>query len=160
MRVAKKAAVVTVPREPPELVAENIRLNVDHGHIHAFTLNSFADLLPPDIAIRSWGLHCAAFKVPYRFIEGRPLPLDRQTALKKKMKSFLNPLILATGKIPNKRLFLLLMKLDRFVANKSRQFDQMVFVIAKDPNFTLPTKVPPFSARKVLEFKVPLHYLK
>lgn len=155
MRVAAKAAIITVPCEPPEVIAENIRLKMPHGHIHSFTLDSFRNCVADGTRIMSWGLHCLPFKVPYRFLEGRKLSLNRATKLKKKLKSIINPLIKITGALPSKWLFAPLLKLDRFVANSGKnRFDQMIFVIVKDPQFVFPKKLPSCSARTIIDFKV------
>ena len=41
LRITKNVLVITVPHESPEEVAENIKNNVPHGHIHYFDINSF-----------------------------------------------------------------------------------------------------------------------
>ena len=70
LRVARKAVIVTVPCEPPEIVAENIRLKVPHGHIHAFSLDSFRERGSDDgIRVLSWGLHCFLFRGFYRLLK-------------------------------------------------------------------------------------------
>ncbi|HQE11407.1 MAG TPA: class I SAM-dependent methyltransferase [Flavipsychrobacter sp.] len=40
LRITKKVLVITVPHETPEIVAENIRNKVPHGHIHYFQTNT------------------------------------------------------------------------------------------------------------------------
>lgn len=41
LRITEKVLIITVPHESPEEVAENIRNNVPHGHIHYFDVDSF-----------------------------------------------------------------------------------------------------------------------
>ncbi|MBS1588488.1 MAG: class I SAM-dependent methyltransferase [Bacteroidetes bacterium] len=40
LRITKNILVITVPHETPEIVAENIRNKVPHGHIHYFDVNT------------------------------------------------------------------------------------------------------------------------
>jgi len=40
LRITKEVLVITVPHETPEIVAENIRNKVPHGHIHYFDIHT------------------------------------------------------------------------------------------------------------------------
>lgn len=48
LRVARKAVVITVPKESEKRVKRNIALAVPHGHIHALRSNSF-DFCKPEL---------------------------------------------------------------------------------------------------------------
>ncbi len=72
MRVARKAVVVTVPREPEEVVRQNIAGKVPHAHIHALDRHSFDFVKEAGWTVAHRRLNSRAMMLPRELIEARP----------------------------------------------------------------------------------------
>jgi hypothetical protein len=160
LRVAKKAVVVTVPHDGPAAVADNIRKKVPHGHIHDFTLASLRELAGSSCETRSWGLYSSVLRLPYRLVEGRPIPLGSRGGVKRLLVMLLNPVVVLAGRFLNKRAFKALLRIDPWFAHDLGTYRQALFIIAKDRSCWSKSGDTSVEVDAVLDFKVPLHSLE
>ncbi|MEM1308164.1 MAG: class I SAM-dependent methyltransferase [Cyanobacteria bacterium P01_D01_bin.71] len=156
LRVARKAVIVTVPQDPPEEVAENIRRQIPHAHIHAFDLSSFQDLVPETYVVQAFGLYSSWLRLPFRLIEGRPISLEARSRIQQILISGLNPIVTTAGKLLNGASLKACLRLDSLLAQRLSSQRQLVFLIIKDPTCLLP-QPQPVDLDDVLAFSAPLH---
>ncbi|NEQ46175.1 MAG: class I SAM-dependent methyltransferase [Leptolyngbya sp. SIOISBB] len=156
LRVARKAVIVTVPQDPPHEVAENIRQQIPHAHIHAFNLASFQDLVPDAYTLKAQGLYSSWLRLPYRLIEGQPLNLESRSPGQQFLLRLLNPIITALGKVLNEEALKALIQIDHWLTNTFKTQRQLVFLIIKDASCPAPQSRL-ISIEEVLKFQVPLH---
>lgn len=78
MRVARKAVVITVPREPEEVVRQNIADNIPHAHIHALDTRSFDFVKEEGWQVVCRRLGSKTMKVPRELIEARPRGYEQE----------------------------------------------------------------------------------
>lgn len=153
LRVARKAVLITVPHDGPKAIAENIRNQVPHGHLHDFTLNSFKALIPTRFILKRWGLYSSFLRLPFRCVEGRDI--NPGTGLRRWVIEALNVFVRAAGKTMNERAFKTLLRLDGILAQWFGSYRQLVFVIVKDPTSLTGNKTPLVEADAMLGFRVP-----
>ena len=158
LRVARRAVVITVPQDPPQLVADNIRRQIPHAHVHAFTLDSFRDLIPSVYAVQAWGLYSGILRLPYRLVEGRPISLEFRGQYEQLLLKALNPVITFADKVMNEGALKMLLKLDDWLAKRFPTQRQLIFVILKDPTGWIEPAAA-VDVDELLAFQVPLHPL-
>lgn len=158
LRVARKAVLVTVPQDPPHVVAENIRQQIPHAHIHAFNLSSFRNLVPEFYTIQNRGFYSHWLRLPYRLIEGHPLSPEGQSLVKRTLMGMLNPVIRLTQRGLNERAFKFFLRLDGGLSRRFRSQRQLAFLIIKDAACLADTPRS-VSIDEMLAFRVPLHRL-
>jgi len=96
-------------------------------------------------------------RIPYLLAEGRK---KENFGKYGRLKRFVNPLLLITGRILNKNTFKLLLKMDGLLCGKTGKYSQLLFIITKNPSYCLFDKPPGVSIDSILDFTVPLHYIK
>jgi SAM-dependent methyltransferase len=72
LRVARMAAVITVPNDPLEEVQRNIRNRTPHGHIHKFTCNSLDYLSDRGFGVTVQRIYPSALRLPALLVEAMP----------------------------------------------------------------------------------------
>lgn len=138
LRVARKAVVITVPRESEEVVARNIRERVPHGHIHALRPDSF-DFASPFVR-----------RIVVRPLSHRLLgKVIRRTVGAPK----------ALRKVLGARTVSALVGIDPLIAPRSSGYRNMLFVLLKDESSWTDTDARAPRPRAVIDYRVPLHRL-
>jgi ubiquinone/menaquinone biosynthesis C-methylase UbiE len=157
LRVSRKALVITVPREPVEVVEQNIREKIPHAHIHALDTDSF-DFLKPN------GVRVIARKYHYYFLKFAAEIVDAVKSedakdyppLVARVQSFLLPVFRV---LFGRRSARFLVKLDDFLANRLSSYGGMCFIILKDSGCYREHPEENITAQQIIDFKVPFHYL-
>jgi ubiquinone/menaquinone biosynthesis C-methylase UbiE len=70
LRITAKVLVITVPHETPEIVAENIRNKVPHGHIHYFDTQTLDYLKAEGYTVKFKKTLSPFLIIPRVFVEG------------------------------------------------------------------------------------------
>lgn len=158
LRVAAKAAFVTVPCEDKATVERNIETGLPHAHIHAFDLHSF-DFLKSrnyDIVSKRIGSRLLLFLTDY-IID--PFPRKRRTGMLRHPKSIIDICLLPVmRRVCGKRFVSTMIGLDDLISSHSRHV-AMLLVILKDRTCYSPTGTRQVSTRQILDCAVPYHYL-
>lgn len=158
IRVCSKAVVITVPREPKEVIDKNIKENIPHAHIHSLDTDSFDFVLPRVFKVISRRFNNPYFKRVIGMVE----------AVKKTEKSKNYPQLLVTiynSCLPifrlvfGKRSVGMLIKLDDYISGLIPSSTGMSFIILKDANCYSKRKKKHITALQIIDFKVPYHYL-
>lgn len=160
LRVAKKAAVITVPFEHPEIIGENIRRKVSRGHIHSFTPRSFRDIAPPWRVAVARQLYSSLLRMPFRFTEGRLLPSAARNGFKRALIPLLNSMVSASRRIfHNEKCLKALLAVNPWFSGFLKSGRQLIFVLVKDPSSVSGIPRKKIAADDMLRFKVPPHFL-
>jgi SAM-dependent methyltransferase len=159
VRVAKRAVVITVPKESRDQVERNIREKVPHGHIQALTLSSFDWLEPEGIKvigrpISSRGL----LNLPIKLVAAEEDRRLRRGVLGKVRTYVHNRLLvpLARG-LFGKRAAAAVIEMDDVRSASRPNSRGLLFILVKDPTAIRDQPVP-VSPMQVLDFEVPYHH--
>jgi SAM-dependent methyltransferase len=155
MRIADKHVVITVPREPEEVVRQNIAEKIPHAHIHALDVDSF-DFVKPlgwEVSVRRMATPLLR---PIRIMveaRRRPVPDGRGRAL---LVRTYNALVPVFRLMFGKRATAALIRLDSWIANSTNAYFGMCFVLSRRgvPARPRPKRV---SAMDMLNFSAPKH---
>jgi SAM-dependent methyltransferase len=156
LRVARRAVVITVPKESIEEVERNIREKVPHGHIHALDLDSFN-------WTRAEGVQVIARRISSRGLLSLPMKMVAAEVITHRKHS---ALLTWTYNQILRRLWLLLFgkgAASRLLASDDRRSGSrsnsrgLLFVLVKDP-LTVRRDPRPISPRQILDFAVPFHF--
>lgn len=155
LRVARQAVVITVPREPVEVVERNIREKLTHAHIHALRPHSF-DFTRP-----------LARKILVRRMLSAPLaplctladamPKGEGSRGGRAIVRIYNRLLPLTRALLGKGAVAGLVAADDALANSGLPYHGLLFVLLKDEAAWLPAPRRRIEARHILDFQVPLH---
>ncbi|MEM7019245.1 MAG: class I SAM-dependent methyltransferase [Pseudomonadota bacterium] len=156
LRVCNKAVVITVPREPIEVVEQNIKDNVPHAHIHSLDTNSFDFALPElnDVIVRRF--HNPFFQKLAGIADGM-----KKTHVAERPRLLTNAY---NAILPMLRYFFgirtigALIRFDDYFANTLPFYSGMIFILLKDPESYEAHPKKQVSVRQIMGFKVPLHY--
>lgn len=154
LRVAKKALVITVPKESQEVIDKNIKEESPHAHIHSFNLDSFNYL-------KSQGYNVSREKMSSSllgdlFIKRRKY--YENSVYPEILIDMYNRCVPVLQKIFGKRTEATLIRLDEFFCGVT-PYNAILFMVQKDGNVenTLAEKIKPI---QIMNFDVPLHKLK
>jgi SAM-dependent methyltransferase len=159
VRVAKRAVVITVPKESREQVERNIREKIPHGHIQALTLNSFDWLARDGIEvigrpISSRGL----LSLPIKLVAAEEDHRRRHGALDKIGAYVRNRLMVPLARaVLGKRAASKVIEMDDVRSAARPNSRGLLFILVKDPKAIRDQPVP-VSPMQVLDFEVPYHY--
>lgn len=158
LRIAKKAVVITVPHESPELIEENITgKGKGSSHIHSFDLNSLDHLKYPVIA--------TGFFSPSRLlrffailVEAIPRKYHENMKYPKIVIDSYNVCVPVLRKILGKRAASFLIRLDELVCKLTSSYHAVSYIILKDAAIEKKqsVKVSPYY---LMDFSIPYHYL-
>ena len=164
LRVARTAVVITVPHEPEDLVAENRSSGEMHAHINSFGLDSL------DFLEREAGLRVVARPIvspltaaAAGLVEGsrRELrePADRHRTWNR-LARVNNAIAPITARLFGERAESALLEADGPACARLRVHRALLFVVLKDPAAWSDRPARRISAREVVEFRVPFHYIR
>lgn len=155
LRVARRAVVITVPREPAARVARNVRERRLGSHIHALGPRSFDPFVPPGARLRLTPMLSALLKVPFAAVEASPRQaVDRYP---RALLGAYNAAVPALRRVFGRAAVLRMMRLDEALAPVGATYEGMLFVIAKDPGCALDAPRVELPPERVVDFAVPLH---
>jgi len=158
IRVSRKAVVITVPHESPELIERNITgKGKGSSHVHSFDLNSLDHLEYPVIATRFYS-PSPLLLISARIIEAVPRKYNENMKYPKIVIDGYNAFIPVLSKIFGKRVASLLIRLDELVCRFTTSYNGVSYVIIKDPTVEKKQSVK-VSPRYLMDFSVPYHYL-
>jgi SAM-dependent methyltransferase len=159
VRVAKRAVVITVPKESREQVERNVREKVPHGHIQALTLSSFDWLEAEGIKvigrpISSRGLLSLPIKLVAAEEDSRP----HRGALGNVRTHVRNRLMVPLARaLLGKGAAAKVIEMDDVRSASRLNSRGLLFILVKDPTAIRDQPVP-ISPMQVLDFEVPYHY--
>ena len=157
LRVSRKALVITVPREPVEVVEKNIREKIPHAHIHALDTDSFDFLRPNGVKVITRKYHYYFLKFAAEIVDAvKSEETKNYPPLLARAHSFLLPVFRA---LFGKRSAGLLVRLDDFIANRLSSYGGMCFIILKDRDCNSERSEKTITAQQIIDFRVPFHYL-
>jgi len=158
IRVAKKAVVITVPHESPELIEKNITgKGKGSSHIHSFDLNSLNHLEYPVIATGFYS-PSRLLRISARIIEAVPRKHSEKMKYPKIVIDGYNTVIPVLRMFFGKRVASLLIRLDDLVCRFTTPYYGVSYVIIKDPTVEKKQSVK-VSPRYLKDFSIPYHYL-
>jgi 2-polyprenyl-3-methyl-5-hydroxy-6-metoxy-1,4-benzoquinol methylase len=130
LRVAAKAIIITVPHEPKEVIEENIRKKINHGHIRSFTAESLNFL-----KTKGYRIFSKKMLSPYTY-----LPILTRYLDKKLVAAFLTTF-------------------DEFASKLLPPHLGILFIVLKSRGTIHRKKNGPVSASRILNFAVPYYYI-
>ncbi len=153
LRIARKAVVITVPHETPEQVADTVKREELHGHIHYFDLKSFNYL-----KARGYSVHVEPILSLKRLRRITAVLMEADVARVQHYKSPLARTLVKLSSYVFKTIFnrsvaSAFMEGDH-VAAQSGRYAGMVVVIVKDPSAWSDTPLRPVSMSDVTAFAV------
>lgn len=156
IRVARKAVVITVPKESPEEVERNLREKVPHGHIHALDLDSFAWVKEQGVEVLGHRISSRGLlSFPMQFVQAEPTDHAKYSP---RAKFLINRLLVPIARaVTGKRAASFLLQRDDTRARLREDSRGLLFILLKDRSVlrAQPVFVAP---RLILDFRVPLHY--
>lgn len=155
LRVARRAVVITVPREPKAVVERNIREKIPHAHIHALDLRSFDHLRAAGYTVLAEPMLDPRLRIPMVLADATPRESKGRASAIMRAFNLITPLLRAMFGPRSARA---LIRLDRSTANAS-SYTGMVFTILKDPRHRLEHSTRSIDPQVVIDFVVPLHRL-
>ncbi len=158
LRVARKAVVITVPRESPELIEKNIAgRGTGSSHIHSFDLDSFNHLDYPVIATGFYS-PSKILRVLAAVVEAAPRKHHENMKYPKALVDIYNAAIMPIlRKLFGKRAASLLIKLDELFSKFTSSYNACSFVILKDGDITKEQTVK-ISPYWIMDVSMPYHY--
>jgi ubiquinone/menaquinone biosynthesis C-methylase UbiE len=163
IRVARRAVVLTVPHESPELVAANRAAGEPHAHINSFDQTSFDGLIRKGLTVTVRPIVSPATRLLSAFVEGTPKrtrePPDRHRLANALVGAY-NRLAPISSRVLGPRTEAALLGLDRPMCRVLRAHDALLFTIVKGGETSLRRTSRRLTGRDLIEFSVPLHYLK
>ncbi len=157
LRVARRAVVITVPREPREIIERNIREHHLGAHVHALDAKSFDRLVPVGTRVLMTPMMSSFLKIPFALVEA--VPRGQVTRYPRALLSVYNALVPALQWIFGRSSTLRLIRLDERLARVASSFSGMLFVLLKDSSCLLDHPRLDVSAERIVDFAVSPHRL-
>jgi SAM-dependent methyltransferase len=163
LRVASKAAIITVPHEPLEVVEHNREAGREHDHIQALDVHSLdwvRDELGYDVTVQpivhplTVGLSSLVEGARHALLE--PQAAHRASNL---VRRALNALAGSTSRVLGVGSEAALVPADRAACRVSSTHRALVFVVVKDPAAFSSQPLRRVRPREILDVAVPLHLL-
>jgi len=159
LRIAKNAVIISVPHESQNIVDRNIKEKIPHAHIHALDESSFDFVKDDKRKLIFYKFYHKYLKIISLIIDGVP---------RKEMRGAphwgilaYNILMKISKRLFGKRTFGTIINLDDLITNEhTRLYNGLCFVIIKNTETYSPEKSSKKLITKMLEFSVPLFYLK
>jgi ubiquinone/menaquinone biosynthesis C-methylase UbiE len=163
LRVARKAVVITVPNESERRVEEARAAVEPHAHIHSFGRHSL------DFLTRERGLPVVARPIVSPMIaalgglvEGTWRELRepaRQHRAWNRLAQMHNAISPVVSRFCGARAESRLLELDRLACRRLRAHLALLFVVLKDRTAPVDTSARKVTAKEIVSFRVPFHYL-
>jgi ubiquinone/menaquinone biosynthesis C-methylase UbiE len=156
-RVCSKAVVITVPRESARRVRKNFREKIPHAHLHSLDSRSFDFMLPQVSRIVSHKMLSKLTNIP-RVLVGA-MKLEQTGTYPRVLIDLYNLLVPLMHGIFGKRSAISLIHLDLLLSKLIPIYDGMLFLILKDEGSYCNGHLKHVSAREIIEYCIPYHYL-
>lgn len=159
LRVASKAAIITVPHDPKELIDRHVKEKVPHGHIHYFDLESFNYLKADGYHVLSVKMRSPLLRKPVVLIEAVPFKVPSGKHRKKgghpkMLLDIYNAAIPTLRRVFGKRTVVFLIRLDDFICRFTSSYGGMLFVITKDKQCWRKEKIQGVTVGQIIDFSV------
>lgn len=159
LRVAKNGLVITLPHEPEQLVKQNIKKNVPHGHIHHFNTGSFDFLKDKGYFVISKKIFNDLLWIPSLFVESQSVDTSKKRGYKKILFELYNLTRPLTKKIFGQKIVELILSADNLLNLILPKYNAILFIIIKDQSYYK------YSGRKInpellFKFNVPFYFLE
>lgn len=159
LRIAKNAVIITVPHESQSIVDRNIKGKIPHTHIHALDESSFDFVKDDKHKLIFYKFYHKYLKIISLIIDGIP---------RKEIRGVphwgilaYNILMKISKQLFGKRTFGAIINFDDLITNEhTRLYNGLCFVIIKNTETYSPEKSSKELITQMLEFSVPLFYLK
>jgi 2-polyprenyl-3-methyl-5-hydroxy-6-metoxy-1,4-benzoquinol methylase len=159
IRVSKKAVVITVPREPEEIIRRNIQEKIPHAHLHALDIGSF-DFMEEFVSeIKVQKILCPYLNIPSAIVESRKRKKDEDSSYSSLYISVFNFLHPIFKILFGKKTGGLLLRLDELLPRFTGNYKGMLFVLLKDQSAYFSRPLYKISPIQVIDFAVPFHFL-
>jgi ubiquinone/menaquinone biosynthesis C-methylase UbiE len=155
LRVARRAVIITVPREPVEVVERNIREKLTHAHIHALRPHSFDFTRPTARRILVRRMLSSPLGFAFPFADAMPKPESDHVG--KGVLQLYNRMLPLVRGVVGEGAVAALLALDDRIANTGLPYQGLRFVLLKDESAWSERPLRAVGARRVLDFHVPLH---
>lgn len=156
VRVARRAAVITVPHQSLAEVERERIADVPHRHLHAFAPGDIDDWADGHRAVVTRML-CPWLRAPFVLVEARPLSATATSAAGRLLRTLYQAARPMLRRALGPRAAGALMRLDDPLVRLSRRFDGMLVAILKDPACWLEAPRRAVSPLDVLSLSVPPH---
>lgn len=159
VRVASKAAIITVPHESKKITKRNLDQEKPHGHINSFDLGSLNFLASDGFKVLSFRilspitiflLYCSD-AIP-RDSKNFSFPLNHVV----KVYNFFVPIFKIFF---NKKMVSKIIKMDSLFCRIFHSYNGIIFLILKDPDVLCPSDQKNISLDEIIDFIVPYHIL-
>lgn len=157
LRVCKKAAVITVPKEPESVIQRNRELKIPHAHLYSLDLNSFNFVEQEGWKVRKGKL--LSLWVKLASLMGDAQPLQKRGSYPAAFAKVFDAFIPLFKMFFGKRFAALLTSIDAHIASVIPPYRGMIFILIKDDDAWSDTPVKKIRAKDVVNFSVPYHYL-
>ncbi|MFX0141215.1 MAG: class I SAM-dependent methyltransferase [Candidatus Hodarchaeota archaeon] len=158
LRVARKAVVITIPHQTKELVENIIKNQIPHGHIHSFTPKSFDFLKANNYTIIYKKVFNWYLCLLNSLIDGTPMK-NKVKKLEKIIAFIYNPLLPVLKKIIGRKVAGFLIRIDGIICKLIPLFLHFLIVILKNEEKLAHKPIQKVSPYRVMNIKVPYHYL-
>jgi SAM-dependent methyltransferase len=157
MRVADKYVVITVPREPEEVVRHNIEQKIPHAHIHALDIHSFDFAKEMGWRVDVQRMNSGRLKAPRALIEGVHIETDENGEGGGRAVWLKNAIVPVTSRVTGKRSVSAFLRFDHWLASRTDSYRSMCFTLSRDGAESHEPR-PAIPPSAVLNFAVPFHY--
>lgn len=158
-RVARKLIVITVPNEEPEKVKEERESGLIHGHINAFDPHSFDYLQEEGWVVFHKRLLCRSLYRLRVLADAERLDLEGKNAVKQLLFKVYNRSTPFVGRVLNRHMVAMIIRLDRLLCRFSRQHFAHLFTLVRSESVSELKKSPGLNIPDLLKASVPFHYL-
>jgi SAM-dependent methyltransferase len=155
LRVARRAVVLTVPREPGAIVERNVRERRIGSHIHALHATSFDRFVPPGAQLRLTPILSAFLKIPFALVEASQREQVERYPVA--LLGLYNRAVPILRRAFGRASVLRMMRLDETLAPLAASYSGMLFVIVKDPGWVRDAPSVEIPPERIVDFAVPLH---
>lgn len=161
LRVARKAVVITVPHESESKIQQNLRKGVPHSHLHQFKCDSIEFLEREGYRVHGSKIQSVLLRKFTLILEGMPLSnLEGRTLPKKAVLKVYNKITPVIQRIVGKRTVAALISLDKTACRWLPFYHGLLFIILRDPSCYQSKANVRVSPGQIINFDVPLYYLK
>jgi len=154
MRVAKHAVVITVPREPEEVVRKNIAQRLPHAHIHALDIHSFDFVQTQGWSSISRRMNSRWLAVIREIIEAQSR-VGREGKYPQFLYEVYNRAVPHFRRLFGPRSVQASIKIDDWLANGTDSYQGMCFILLRPGVHLLEKPRRTISADDILNFTVP-----
>ena len=160
LRVAGKLVLITVPNETVRQVSEAALSQAPHGHINAFSANSFDHLKARGWEVVHRPILSSRLRCVRKIIDADKLCIYNDPPLKKLLLFLFNLLVPLQKVLGNRYLASFSFRLDAFFIKLFPGNEAHLFLLARGGVMKSRPGAKKVSAADILNFSVPLHHLR